>query len=322
VAKDATRGGRIVTAPDIGLRLSKGERRAIVCEDATVLSYWVTGNAGPAIVCVSAHGQDLLVFSKLVEILAQRHRVIAWKPRGTLEPGTAATTVLDQVADLQRIIQRERVDECSIISWCAGAKVAVMFARQSPRVKSLVLTNGTFTRIPGLEHLETKFEQTLEELCRTVVRMPSLAKMMMGAMLNLLGRSTADSARGATSSVGTDDVALNALIAEPFSTPETTLRYASQVVDYLACDISLALAEISIPTLVVSGQNDKISSPAMGRAVAEMLRFGSHEQLPSGSHYCLYDQPERVAACIERFLTVEKSSPMPWSDTSESQEST
>jgi pimeloyl-ACP methyl ester carboxylesterase len=311
-----------MTAPDIGLRLSTGERRAVVCEDATLLRYWVAGNGGPAIVCVSAHGQDLLVFSKLVAILAQHHRVIAWKPRGTFEPGTAATTVLDQVADLRRIILRERVDECSLVSWCAGAKVAVMFARQSPQVKSLVLTNGTFTRIAGLEHLETKFEQTLEELCKTVVRMPSLAKMMMGAMLNLLGHSTADSTRAATSSVGTDDVALNALIAEPFTTPETTLRYAAQVVDYFGCDISSALAEISIPTLVVSGQDDKVSSPAMGQAVADMLRLGTHEPVPSGSHYCLYDQPERVAARIERFLTEERLSSLPWPGASAAQGST
>src|SRR5215831_8588635 len=236
----------VVIAPDLGLRAAGNARRVLACEDGSELGYWTVGSAGPAIVCVNAHGHDLLVFSSLVELLARRHRVIAWKPRGTFEDRRPAHTLFDQVRDLERIVKREGLAECSLVTWCAGAKVAIEFARRNALARSLVLTSGTFTRVPGLERLETPFEKTMEELCRTVVKKPMLASMMMNAMRSLLGVSA-----------GQEESALSSLVAEPFQSPATTLRYAAQCVDYLAHDISPALIELEIPALVVSGQNDR-----------------------------------------------------------------
>jgi pimeloyl-ACP methyl ester carboxylesterase len=283
---------------DLGLSAGGAEQRSIACEDASTLTYSVMGQ-GPAVVFVNAHGQDLLVFSRLAALLAPRRRVIAWKPRGTFEPGSAPYTLFDQVRDLERIVRHEQLAELSLITWCAGAKVAIEFARRERAVRSLVLTNGTFTRLPGFERLETEFEQTLQQLCKTVVQKPALASMMMSAMRSLLGGASAQVTDG---SAGTYDPALKALIAEPFQSEASTLRYAGQVVDYLAHDISPALRELAVPTLVVSGRNDKVSSPDMARAVARMLPLGRYEEIPTGSHYCLYELPAEAATRIEGFL--------------------
>ena len=287
---------------NIGLDSATSEQRVVRCEDGTELSYWMTGSAGPWVICVNAHGQDLLIFRGLVRELSNRHRVIAWKPRGTYEDRAAPHTLWDQVADLTRILRQENITECLLITWCAGAKVAIELARKEPAVRSMVLTNGTFTRIPGLERFETVFERTLADLCRTVAGKPALAGMMMSAMRSLLDGAARTSSTLSDSTAGRQSEALNALIAEPFQTLQTTRRYAEQVVDYLAHDVSPSLRGLQIPVLVLSGEHDRVSSPEMARAVAEMLPKGSVAQIASGSHYCLYEEPEEAADRIERFL--------------------
>ncbi len=286
----------------IGFSVTDARARSARCEDGTELHYWVAGRGDRTLVCVNAHGQDLLMFAELSELLAPRFRVIAWKPRGTFEVAGPELTLFDQVHDLRRVLASEQVSECAIVTWCAGAKVAMEYARRSPGVRGLVLTNGTFTRIPGLEAHETQFEQTLWELCRAVVQTPALATMMQSAMRTLLGGHAAAGAPTRGGSAGTADAALQALIAEPFQTPESTLRYARQVVNYLSHDITPALAELEMPVLVLSGEQDRVSSPVMARAVAARMPRARFAQIPSGTHYCLYERREDSARAIEDFL--------------------
>lgn len=106
--------------------------RAMSSGDGTELRYFVAGESGPHLVCVNALGQDLLVFSRLVEQLARDYRVVAWKPRGTFEPEQPVTTLWDQVSDLRRILDAESVRDCALVSWCSGAKVAIELARRAP----------------------------------------------------------------------------------------------------------------------------------------------------------------------------------------------
>lgn len=268
------------------------------------LRYFVAGESGPHLVCVNALGQDLLVFSRLVEQLARNHRVVAWKPRGTFEPERPVTTLWDQVSDLRRILDAESVRDCTLVSWCSGAKVAIESARRAPEVRAIVLTNGTFKTYPGLEHVETEFEQTLLELCKIVVESPQLAPMVMDSMRSLLGGGAARFAsRTDGSSATREDLTLAALIVEPFQSPDTTLRYARQVVDYLTHDISPAIAAVDQPVLVVSGENDRVSSPVMARAIAAKLPRGSFAEIAGGSHYCLYENASEVIPIVESFVS-------------------
>jgi pimeloyl-ACP methyl ester carboxylesterase len=274
------------------------------------LPYVVAGTSGPYIVCVNALGQDLLVFSRLIRHFARSNRVIAWRPRGTFEPADApATTIWDQVADLRRILDAERIGDCALVTWCSGAKVAIEFARRSPEVSALVLTNGTFTSYPGLEHAATEFEKMLLELCLAVVEHPELADMVMDSMLTLLKGNTKRFAAADTASSAHDDPALAALIREPFQSPRTTRRYAAQVVDYLSHDVSESLDALQQRALVIAGQNDRISSSVMAEAVAGHARAGSFAEIEGGSHYCLYESADRTIRLIEAFLDPGRVSP-------------
>lgn len=277
-----------------------GDLRQTVAADGASLRYFVAGVAGPSIVCVNALGQDLLVFSRVARELARRHRVILWKPRGTFEDSRDASTLWHQVADLQRICEAEAIEDCSLLSWCSGAKVAIEFARSAPQVSSLVLTNGTFKLYPGLEHAETEFEQTLFELCRAVAEDPELAPMVMDSMRALL--SGGASRFSSSGHAFQNDSDLSDLIVEPFQSPNTTLRYARQVVNYLTHDVSRSAVSLRQPVLLISGRDDRVSSSLMARAVAERIPHGDFAEIAGGSHYCLYEKPAEALAVLEPFL--------------------
>jgi pimeloyl-ACP methyl ester carboxylesterase len=269
------------------------ERRQIDCGDGSMLEYFVAGTSGPALVCINALGQNLLVWSRLIEHFSRSHRVLCWKPRGTYERTGRQHTLWDQVADLERIVDEESVEQCRMVTWCSGAKVGLEFARRRPIVSSLVLTNGTFKALPGLEHLETTFEQVLLQLCQAVARRPELATMMMKSMRSLLS-GTAPGLRG--------NQELKNMIVEPFESEQSTLQYSLQVVDYLSHDIGPALSSVKAPALLISGQLDTISSPGMSKAVTERLPDARYGEIAGGTHYCLYENPARMIDLLERFF--------------------
>src|SRR4051812_46736786 len=100
-----------MSAAAIGLS-DNVQRRRCTLEDGAPLDYFVCGEAGPALVCVNALGQDLLVFSKLVDRFAGQRRVLAWKLRGTFDASGPLPTLRDHVADLGRVLANEGLTEC------------------------------------------------------------------------------------------------------------------------------------------------------------------------------------------------------------------
>lgn len=274
-----------------------GTRQSMVCEDGTPLEYFVAGDQGPALVCLNALGQDLLVWRSLVTAFSKSHRVIFWKPRGTYEEPGRWRPLPDQLADLERIVARERVQECRLLTWCSGAKTGIEFARRSPLVSGLVLMSGTFKRLEGLEHLETAYEKDMLKMCQMVAQRHERAAMLMKPMKALLAGMA--SAPGAQAPVSEE---LKAMIFEPFEQAGSTLNYSLQIIDYLAHDIGPSLAGLSVPTLVLSGQHDRISSPAMSKAVAERVPSARYEEVADGTHYFMHENPEAVIGLVERFL--------------------
>jgi pimeloyl-ACP methyl ester carboxylesterase len=292
--------------------LARGRAHAALCRrsidggDGCELEYFVAGADGPPLICITALGQGLLVWSCLVEHFSNDRRVICWKPRGTHEAVERTHTLFDQVADLERIVEAERVSECQLVTWCSGAKVGVEFVRRRPIVSSLVMTNGTFKALPGLEHLETQFEQLMLELCKTVARQPMMARIMMNSMRSLLignpKSTTSTITYKGSGGAANSNPELKAMVVEPFQSEQSTINYSLQVVDYLSHDIGPSLAAVKIPMLLISGEFDQVSSPLMSKALSQRIPNASYREIPGGTHYCLYEKPEAVVRTLECFF--------------------
>jgi pimeloyl-ACP methyl ester carboxylesterase len=62
------------------------------------------------------------------------------------------------------------------------------------------------------------------------------------------------------------------------------------------------LARIDVPTLVLWGDDDRVVTPAYGRAYAESIPGGRFQTIPAAGHYPYLEQPEPFAAAVAAFL--------------------
>jgi nucleoside-diphosphate-sugar epimerase len=165
--------------------LERMERRTIDLGADGSLDYHVGGAGEQTLIFINALGQRLFMWHWLLLRFSQRYRVIAWVPRGTF--GAKPLTIEDQVADLERIVERERVTSCRILCWCNGTRVGLEFQhRHQPSVSSMVFINGSFKPVKALERFYTLYEKTLGQLCEMVSRKPQLAPVVMKSMQSFL----------------------------------------------------------------------------------------------------------------------------------------
>lgn len=67
-------------------------------------------------------------------------------------------------------------------------------------------------------------------------------------------------------------------------------------------DLHPSLAVIDVPVLVLSGELDEVSPPALQRALAEPIRTARHEVVPDCGHMSPLERPAEVAARLRRWL--------------------
>lgn len=72
-------------------------------------------------------------------------------------------------------------------------------------------------------------------------------------------------------------------------------------------DARPALPGIACPTLVVTGDEDKVTPPELGRELAEALPRGQHLALPGIGHLPLLEAPQVMAEALTRFLSPSES---------------
>jgi pimeloyl-ACP methyl ester carboxylesterase len=76
--------------------------------------------------------------------------------------------------------------------------------------------------------------------------------------------------------------------------------------DFVACngfDVRDRLAEIDVPTLVISAENDQMMPPKFGRTLAEHIASATYVEIPATGHFMQLEQPETVTIAITNFLT-------------------
>lgn len=64
-----------------------------------------------------------------------------------------------------------------------------------------------------------------------------------------------------------------------------------------------ALADVSVPTLLIWGEHDRVVPPAFGRAYADAFRHARFELIPGAGHIPTREAPDAVFATIDAMLS-------------------
>ena len=279
-------------------------KRAPVSEGE--LTYFTSGSQGTPVVMINALGQGLRYWTRLMSELSQHRKIIIWEPRGTAS-APRPFSLPDQVNDLEAILSREGIESCHLVAWCTGPKVAIEFYLRHPEaVASLALLNGAYKCAATPKTLISEYEDKLEGLFRALDDCPAMAPIVRKLLLQVGADSEIPSemdgkelARRVLALKSRD---LQTEVMKPFESEASTLNYARQVLDFYSCDIGPKAAQIKVPALLVGAEYDQITSAEFSRQLAATVPLARYVHLNGATHYCLYEQSDRVSELLQDFF--------------------
>lgn len=189
-------------------------------------------------------------------------------------------TSIDGYADVVRdFMEALALQDVTIAGHSMGGAIAQTLAlRKLPRVTRLIIVNSSARLRVAPDVLNVALEEP-EVAVDFVVRW-SWGADAPGALVS----------RGKKSMLQTDPAVLHG--------------------DFLACDcfdVREKVAQIRIPTLVISSTEDKMTPLKHGRDLAENIADGRLVIIDDAGHFSMLERPELVANAIAYFLGIEAS---------------
>lgn len=248
---------------------------------------WVDHHGqGPDVLLIAGLGDPIEAWQFQLDGLSDRYHTIAYDNRGVgrtplPEAAFSVTTMADDAAAVLRGLG---VTAAHVAGFSGGSVIARELTRRHPDVvKSLVLV-GTFA------YWDT-FARTAVNAWRWQAEAAPSERAFLEAFYTWIYTPRAHEN-------GTVRQIIDELLEFPYPTSMETIQRTFDV--YLAHEDVDRLADIHVPTLVLTGELDLICPPRHGRVVAEGIPGARFEVLAGEAHQPFQESPEtfnrRVAA--------------------------
>ena len=270
--------------------------------NGTTLHY-VRGGAGPAVILLHGFPQDWYEFHEVMPRLAETFSVIAVDLRGI--GGSKATPdgydAANMAKDVRQLAQQLKLERAYLVGHDMGGMVAYAFARLYPEETRGVMVLDV--PLPGIEPWE---EVTADPLLWHINfhQTPDLPEKLIAGrqavyFRHFFGLGTVDG-----DAVSDDDAAH---FASAYAAPEQ-LRAAFEMYRALPANETFNAAQrsaIDMPLVLAGG--DQGFGPLMPGIAQALQRHGwtdvAVELIADSGHYVADEQPEALAALIERYAS-------------------
>ena len=257
-----------------------GQRPAIAVEH---------GGEGPLVMFLHGIGGRRQNFATQLPVFANDWHTAAWDARGygDSDDYRGALDFNDFSRYLVRVLDHLNVEKAHLVGQSMGGRICLDFyALFADRVATLTLCGvhasfGEFTEAERREFVDRRRKPLMEEGKTPAEMAPPLARHLL--------------APDAPDEVFDQVVAsVSALHVESYvKTIEATTHY----------DRSGILSEIAAPTLVVVGEHDALTSPAMERELADRIPGARYELMTGCGHMANLERPEEFNRIIGDFVT-------------------
>ncbi len=270
-------------------------------------SYSSAGADGEAVVLLNALGQGPKPLSRLTAHLSPRFRVLSWQPGG-LDSTESEISLLDHVADLAAIVEREAPAGVHLVGWCTAPKIAAEFVRRHPdRVRSMTFLNMQVKCLENPLDFDTPYEIDFEALFSDLEQRPSTASWIA---TSLTSRGSEPDPEGMETEADESEAVLATMnrdlrmpVLRPFRDASSTIRFARQMTDFWRYDINDVASQVDVPILLLSSEYDRIASPKASEWAHGLFPRARLVHAPGATHYFLYDRADVVARMIEWFVS-------------------
>jgi 3-oxoadipate enol-lactonase len=248
-----------------------------------VLHYADLGSAEkPVLVFANSLGTDLRIWDDVVARLAESFRIVLYDKRGHGLSGIGSPpyTIADHVADLAALLDDLAIEGAIVCGLSVGGLIAQgLYATRPELVRALILSD-TAHRIGTAE--------TWAE------RIAAIEKGGIESIADaILERWFSQTLRAG------DPTALAGWRHMLTRTPET--GYLGTCAAIRDADFTEQARKIKVPALCLVGREDGATPPALMRQTADLIPGCGYEVIDGAGHLPCIEQPEVMAALIERF---------------------
>lgn len=254
--------------------------------DDAEISYEIRGD-GPPVVLLHPFPAHHEFWMPVIPALESRYRLILpdLRGHGDSEIGQGPAFMGKHVADIARIMDASDVGKATFIVCSLGGYIVFEFLRRlRARVSALVLCDTKpqpdtpEARASRLKAADTVLEQGTEPFLQSMIP-------------KLLGRTTLSSR---------PDLVEGALRMMRKMSPEDislVQRGMAERPDSIA-----DLKHIDLPTLIIIGEEDMLSTAADGEVMRQNIPGSRMKLVPKAGHYSPWECPEAVAPLLRQFL--------------------
>jgi len=250
----------------------------------------VNGN-GPDLVLLHGWGLNVRVWDGLVVELRNRFRLIAvdlpghgksaWAP-GRNTPAEQAWLLHSTLAPISK--------SYSLLGWSLGGQIALDLAAAMPaQIDRLVLvaTTPRFTAAP-----DWPYGMKLEAITKMATELREDYQRTVRDFLDL-------QVRGSMDGPSVVEQLRHALSVHGEAAPEAL---AAGLNTLATSDLRSTLPHVRTPTLVIAGQNDRITAPAASRVLATTLPDARYVEMRRAAHAPFLSHRKEFIAVLEQFL--------------------
>lgn len=248
--------------------------------------YWDEEGNGDPILLIMGLGYPAIAWYRTRPVLSREFRTIAFDNRGVgrseRPPGPYPIPLM--ASDALAVLDAARVETAHVFGVSMGGMIAQEFALQYPeRVRSLIL-GCTAAGGP------------------TAIRAEADATKMLMARASMTAEEAARAAAPFIYDAGTPQSRIDedTEVRRPwFPHPDA---YNAQLQGILAWEAYSRLSSISLPTLVVHGENDRLVPAGNCKLIAEKIPGAKLVLLPHAGHIFSTDQTDAAHRAILEFL--------------------
>ena len=247
--------------------------------------------SGPDLVLLHGWGLNVRVWDGLVEALRDRFRMIAvdlpghgrspWSP-GRNTPAEQAWLLHSTLVPIS--------NRYSLLGWSLGGQIALDLAAAMPaQIDKLVLvaTTPRFIAAP-----DWPYGMKSDAIAKMAAQLRKDYRQTVRDFLDL-------QVRGSIEGASVIEQLRNALFVHGEAQPEAL----EAGLDTLATsDLRPTLSHVRTPTLVIAGQNDRITGPGASRALADALPDARYTEMRRAAHAPFLSHRKEFTAALERFL--------------------
>ncbi|MDE2025985.1 MAG: alpha/beta hydrolase [Patescibacteria group bacterium] len=195
---------------------------------------------------------------------------------GTEPLGKAVMHIDDYVAFVKTFFEKRHITKAVLIGHSFGGRVAAKFSSENSKlVKALILTGAPLIKQP-LSVKKKIITFPVRAGKKIVAGVPFLEDRARKMLYYLLGEWDYYKA-----------------------TPEIRETFKSVIAE----DVAPVLPNISVPTLVLWGENDTFVPKMVGKYIAERVKNGIYKVIPGTTHKLPYESPSLFAEAVLQFIS-------------------